>query len=162
MTENQGTEGGAQWRTAPELPKYVFDIWRKPDKSISPIAIVATVDPDGAPRTAPFGSIRAISPRLLRLLTLRYHDTYANFARDGRVMVALLSPPNIAVSVRGHARVVRDPMQADQHYAIVDIDVEQVKNDMARIVIIETGITVTPVDQFEGWFDRVLDEVEGM
>ena len=57
------------------------------------------VDPDGTPCTAPFGSLRAATPRLLWLACLRYHDTYANLCRDGRVTVALLAPPGIAVSI---------------------------------------------------------------
>jgi flavin reductase (DIM6/NTAB) family NADH-FMN oxidoreductase RutF len=58
------------------------------------------MDKDGTPHTAPFGSVRAVTPRLLRLISARYHDTYANLARDGRAVVALLAPPDIAVSIR--------------------------------------------------------------
>ena len=93
------------WSTATELPQPVFQAWHKPGNAISPVAMVATVDPDGMPRTAPFGSLRAMTPRLLRLSSLRDHATYANLCRDGRVMIALVSPPDIAVSIRGRARV---------------------------------------------------------
>lgn len=107
MNEAQGTQRKRYWFTAPELPQQVFAAWRKPDAAISPVAIVATIDPDGAPRTALFGSLRAVTPRLLRLCSLRNHDTYANLCRDGRVMVSLVSPPDLAVSVQGRARVVQ-------------------------------------------------------
>ena len=51
------------WSTASELPEDVFAAWHKPGLAISPVAIVATVDADGTPRTAPFGSLVAVTPR---------------------------------------------------------------------------------------------------
>ncbi len=159
---NQPAKEKKHWRTAVELPREIFEVWRKPNRALDPVAVVATVDPDGTPRTAPFGSLRAITPRLLRLITWHGHDTYANLCRDERVMVALLAPPNIAASVRGRARVVREQMNTDAHYAVVDIDVEEVKNDMVRSVVIESGITLSPVDQYRSWFEASLGELEEM
>lgn len=89
------------WHTALELPQQIFEVWRKPDGALNPVALVATVDLDGSPHTAPFGSVRATTPRLLGLVTFHGHDTYANLCRDRRIMVSLLAPPTIAVSVRG-------------------------------------------------------------
>ena len=102
------------WPTAPELPEEVFAVLHKPDRAINPIAIVATVDEDGSPRTAPFGSVRAITPRLLRLTSWHGHDTYANLCRDGRVMIAVLAPPDISVSIRGRARVTKECLETDE------------------------------------------------
>lgn len=114
--------------------------WRNPNQTLDPAAIVATVDPDGTPHVAPFGGVRAITPRLLRLISWRDHDTYANLCRDDRVMISLLAPPNIAVSVRGRARVVRERMNVDENYAVVEIDVEELKKDMVRSVSSKAGL----------------------
>jgi len=150
------------WQTETELPPEVFEAWHKPDGAISPVAIVATVDPDGMPRTAPFGSLRAITPRLLRMISARYHDTYANLCRDGRTTVALVAPPDIAVSIRGRARVVRERMNVDEHSAVLEIDVEEVKNDMVRTGVIESGITFSPRDEIRDWFEAAIGEAEDM
>jgi len=150
------------WRILNELPQDVLEAWCKPEKAINPVAIVATVDSDGYPRTAPFGSFRVVTPRLLRLISFRHHDTYKNLSRDGRVMVALVSPPDIAVSIRGHARIVREKMHTDERYAVVDIDVEEVKNDMVRTVAIESAITISAWEEFREWFNASLGEVEEM
>lgn len=83
MSDVQETRKSGFWSTALELPPEVFEAWQKTSGAISPVAIVATVDPEGAPRTAPFGSLRAITPRLLRLCSLHDHDTYANLCCDG-------------------------------------------------------------------------------
>jgi hypothetical protein len=146
------------WQTETELPADVFEAWHKPDGAISPVAIVATVDADGKPRTAPFGSLRAITPRLLRLFSWREHDTYANLCRDGRVSVALLSP-DVAVSVSGRARVVREQARHDEQFAILDIDVEEVKNDMAYRIVIESGIKIVARERHKPWYDAVMAEL---
>ena len=146
------------WQTEAELPPEVFEAWHKPDGAISPVAIVATVDPDGSPRTAPFGSLRALTPRLLRLFSWREHGTYANLYRDGRVSVALVSP-DVAVSVTGRARAVREQAHHDEQFAILDIDVEEVKNDMAYRVVVESGIEIVPKERHKPWYDAVMAEL---
>jgi hypothetical protein len=45
-----------RWRRAAELPPEVFAALHKANRAINPIAIVATVAPDGSPHTAPSGS----------------------------------------------------------------------------------------------------------
>jgi hypothetical protein len=149
------------WQTETELPPEVFKAWHKPDGAISPVAIVATADPDGAPRTAPFGSLRAITPRLLRLFSWREHDTYANLCRDGRVSVALISP-DLAVSVTGRARVVRERTHHDEQFAILEIDVEEVKNDMAYRVVVESGIEIVAKERHKPWYSAAMAELGDM
>jgi hypothetical protein len=148
------------WQTSPELPTNVFKAWQKQDGGISPVAIVATVDPDGSPRAVPFGSLRAINPHLLRLCSFHQHNTYANIRRDRRVTIVMISPPDVSVSVLGRARVVREQMEHDEHFAIIDIDVEQVKNDMAYRIVIDNGITIHAKTPFEYWYETTMSELE--
>ena len=75
VEEAQGSE---YWETAPQLPPEAFTVWRKPNQALDPTAVVSIVDSDGAPHVAPFGSVRAITPRWLRLVSWRGHDTYAS------------------------------------------------------------------------------------
>jgi hypothetical protein len=148
------------WQTAPELPPEIFTALRKANRAINPVAIVATLDPDGCPHTAPFGSLRATTPKRLRMCCFRHHDTLANITRDGRVMAAVVWPPNVAVSIRGRARVTKDQMDCDENYAILEIDIEEVKNDMVRAGTIEGGIVFTPLAELKDWFDTALAELE--
>ena len=164
MTSEQAqqTSQDERWRRAPELPPYVFDALHKPNRAINPITVVATVDPDGAPRTAPFGSLRAVTPGLLRLACNQYHDTYANLCRDGRVSVALQAPPNVAVSIRGQARVVKEGMDTGEQLAVLEIDVEEVKNDMMRRGEIESAVGFAPPDELRGYYVGAIAEIEDM
>lgn len=150
------------WHTADELPPEVLSVLRKPDHAISPIAVVATVNEDGTPHTAPFGSLRASSPDLLRMICFRFHHTFGNLSRDGRLMISLLAPPNIAVSIRGKAAIIAEKMQADDNYAIFEIKIEEVKNDMVKTVVIEGQAEASPRYEYEDWFDTALSELEGI
>ena len=143
-----------------EIPKDALAVWRKPDRAISPVAIVATVDADGSARTAPFGSLQAVTSRLIRFASSRYHDTYLNICRDNRITVVLLSPPNIALTVRGRARVIKESMDSYENGAIIEVDVEEVKNDMVRTLRLDSGITITSQQGFEWWFDGIIGEME--
>ena len=158
MTNNQ--ESIKPWQISPDLPPGVFKALRKPEKAINPITIVSTVDEDGSPRTAPFGSLRAITPRLLRFACLRDHITYDNLCRDTRLMVAFLAPPTVAVGIRGKARVVKEKMQADHRTALIEVDVEEVKNDLIFRGTIDSGIEINIPESHIGWYLALVDEVE--
>lgn len=164
MTSDQTrqTAEKERWRRTPELPPNVFAVLHKPNRAINPIAIVATVDPDGTPHTAPFGSLRAVTPRLLRLACGNYHDTYTNLCHDGRTSVALLAPPNIAVSIKGRARVVKEQMEIAKQLVVLEIDVEEVKNDMMRRGVIESTIGFAPPEDLKGFYVGAIAEIEDM
>jgi hypothetical protein len=149
------------WQTANELPSDVFDVWRKLDHALSPVAIVATVDPDGSPRAVPFGSLRAVTPQLLRLCSFHDHQTYKNMCRGGLVTVVMISPPDLSVSVVGRPRLVKEHMALDEHFAILEIDIEEVKNDMAYRIVIDNGNTIHVKDRFKAWYDAIMAEMEG-
>jgi hypothetical protein len=151
-----------RWRRSSELPPDVFTVLHKPNRAINPVAIVATVDPDGKPRTAPFGSLRAITPQLLRFACGNYHDTYANLCRDGQVSVAVLAPPNVAVSILGRARVVKEEMDIAKNLVVVEIDIEEVKNDMMPRGFIESAIGFTPPKDLRGFYIGAIAEIEDM
>ena len=147
------------WYTATELPREVFEAWHKPGNVISPVAIVATVDPDGTPHVAPFGSVRAITPRLLRLCSSHDHSTYANLRRDGHVSMALISPPDISMSIKGRARLVREQMELNPRFAILEIDIEGLKNDMVHRVVIDSAIVINAREEYKPWYEAIMSEL---
>jgi len=52
-------------------------------------------------------------------------------------------------------------MNVSEHSAILEIDVEEVKNDMVAGAI-GSAITFFPQDEHADWFQAVLGEVEEM
>lgn len=140
-----------------ELPTSVLDALRRPLGEI--VAIVATVDADGAPRTAAFGSVVAISPTRLRFGCNRGHDTFANVIRDGRAMLAVFAPPDVAVGIRGRARLVREQIESWPSDAVIEVDVDNVKNDALAGIPIASGITYGLPDEVGARLERYLAEV---
>lgn len=153
-----------RWRRLPELRDDLFNIMRKEDGDLNPSSVVATVDEDGSPHTAPFGSLHAITPKTMRFVIHRYHDTLANIVRDERVMVCLVCPPDIAVSVKGRAKVIDNPWKVDERYALTEIQIDEVKNDMPLRIGIDSGITISASGPFQEWWKtcwKQLQETSG-
>ena len=105
------------------------------------IVVVATVDEDGSPRTAPFGWVHAKDDRTLRFSTSRGHDTYENIVRDGRVMICLIEEGNVAISIKGNARVYEEKLSVLEHCAIIEVDITGIKNDVTSVARVISGIT---------------------
>ena len=160
MNDTPRSTSDKRWRRQPKLPDDVFAAWQKLKGALNPSSVVATIDEDGSPRTAPFGSIRAVSPSLLRFIVRLNHDTFTNLKRDSRVMVAMVCPPNLAVSVRGAARIVEEPFSADEQYALVEVDISEVKNDMPTRIEIDSGITIAPGGPFVEWWNTLWEKLQ--
>ena len=87
-----------------ELPQDAYELLRTQAVDV----VIATVDEDGFPRTAPYGLVRALDRKTLRVGIGPSKRTYANIVRDGKVMVCVLAEGNIALGIRGHARVIKE------------------------------------------------------
>lgn len=145
------------WSKLGELPQDVLKALSH--TGIGHTVVVATTDPDGSPHTAPFGSMCAMSTRVLRFASDKRNDTYANILRNGRATVSLIVPPDIAVSVRGRARVLKERMSLMETDAILEIEVEEVKNDLIRGTKIETGITYSVPESLVPLVENYIAEV---
>ncbi|HSR33748.1 MAG TPA: hypothetical protein VLY63_24540 [Anaerolineae bacterium] len=75
--------------------------------------------------------------------------------------MALISP-GLAVSVQGRARVVREQMDHDVAFAILEIDVDEVKNDMVYRINIDCGIEITSRDKYKSWYNAAMAELEAL
>jgi uncharacterized pyridoxamine 5'-phosphate oxidase family protein len=104
------------------------------------IVVVATVDEDGSPRTAPFGWVYAKDGRTLRLSMSRGHDTYKNIVRDGRVMACLVEEGDTAISIKGNARVCQEHLSVREHCAMVEVDITGIKSDVTSVASVISGI----------------------
>lgn len=147
----------ATWHQRDDLPDEVRTMLERPVGEM--LAIVATVDADGMPRTAAFGVMRATSPSRLRFGCRRTHRTFANLQRDGRVMVALYAEPDIAVGIAGQASIVAEHLQAMPDNALIEVEVTSVKNDLLPEVPLTSGITYAPPPGFRAKVDAVAVEL---
>ena len=146
------------WEETDELPAFVISALRRPVGEV--VAIVATVDVDGSPRTAAFGSVRPITSRELRFGCNRTHGTFANVVRDGQVMVALFASPDVAVGIGGRARVLKEELDCWQGDAAIAIDVSTVKNDALPMAPVESGITYSVPPEVRVRLRQYFEELE--
>jgi hypothetical protein len=51
-------------------------------------------------------------------------------------------------------------MELDKHFAILEIDIEQVKNDMAYRVVIESEIAIHARQEHQQWYAAAMAELE--
>ncbi len=144
---------------AASIPPNIFSELRR--TAPGPSAVVATVDVNGNPHTAPFGSLKAATPSLLRFGCDRRHDTYTNILRNSRVMVCLVAPPDIAVSISGGAKVAKERMDLVGTDSVIEIEIEDVKSDLIPGTTIETGITYSVGEEMKPFIEEYIAEVAG-
>jgi hypothetical protein len=139
-----------------ELPQNAYELLRTKPIDV----VIATVDEDGFPRTAPYGLIRALDRKTLRVGIGPGKRTYANIVRNGKVMVCVLAEGNIALGIRGRARVIKERMESwNIHVAMIEIDILEVKSDALTWVPITQGIQVQLSDEIKERAQKGRDEL---
>ena len=53
-------------------------------------------------------------------------------------------------------------MEHDEEFAALDIDIEEVKNDMAYRIVIESGIEISAKEKYKPWYDVAMAELESV
>jgi len=129
------------------------------NRRIGSAVVVATVDANGGPHNAPFGSICFVSPKIMRFGCDRKHDTYENIKRNGQVVVSLVAPPDIAVSIKGKARVAKERMELVNTDAVIEVGVEEVKDDLIPGSFIVSGILYSAEKHVKDFITKYIDEV---
>lgn len=107
-------------------------------------AVVATVDESGDPWTTPVNIITSISRNTIRMALERRSVALANIERRGRVMIAVLDEGNVAVGIRGRAAVVKPSMESNPLMAMVEVEVDGVKDDSWPDLVVCQGIRTRP------------------
>jgi len=107
-----------------------------------PTVVVATIGEDGWPHTAPYNQIAAPDSARLLVALNRQDHTYHNLCHRGCTMLALLEEGDVAVGIRGRARVVRERMEANCNLAVVEIEIEEIKRDNSPHYLVTQGIRI--------------------
>jgi hypothetical protein len=128
---------------APEHPR----LERLPDWPTRTIAVLSTVDrgPFAIPISAPR---RAGDGRILIGLQ-RDRASLARLRRHPQVALTILAESNIALTARGRARIVQEPMASAPDYAAVAIDVEHIDDHRQGAFLVESGVDRRWVDDHQ-------------
>lgn len=107
-----------------ELPPAVMNFVRG-----GRIVIVATVDEDGKPNSAPFSWAVARDSKTIRIGINHEISTLHNIRRSGQVSMTI-SSPDIQVTMKGTAKVVKEMIEeAPLPTAIVEVTIHEVRDD---------------------------------
>ncbi len=111
------------------------------DKRIN-TAVVATLDQDLRPHTAPFNYIVVRDSKNIRIAVSRSHQTYQNILSNGYVAIAVLDEGDIAVCIKGFARVVRQSMDNDYNMSVVEVAIDEIRKDNSTVHFVTQGIRI--------------------
>jgi len=109
--------------------------------------------------TAPLGIICFVSSKIMRFGCDRKYETYENIKRNGQVVVSLVAPPDIAVSIRGKARIAKERMELVSTDAVIEVGVEDVKDDLIPGSFIVSGILYSAEKHVKDFITKYIDEV---
>ncbi|MGN2638180.1 hypothetical protein ACWEKT_08855 [Nocardia takedensis] len=84
------------------------------------------------------------------LLSLRHNrGSLARLRESAEVVLVILGGGNVALSARGTARVLAEPMPGAEDYVAVAIDIEVIDDHRQGAFLVDAGITRTVVDESE-------------
>ena len=139
MTEPRNTE------PAPTGSGALTDL---PEWSTRTIAVLSTVDgeqPHAIPVSAP---VRAGDRRIL--ISLHHtRDSLRRLHGNPYVALVILTGDNIALTARGRAKVVQEPMTVAPEYVAVAIDVEQIDDHRQPGFVVDSGVGRKWLDETE-------------
>ena len=109
--------------------------------------MLATVD--GGPFAIPIsGPVRA-GDRCIMVNLHRDRGSLTRLREEPRVALLILAEGDIALTARGDARIVREPMACAPTYAAVAIDVEEIDDHRQTAFAVESGPGRRWVDETE-------------
>lgn len=121
-----------------ELNASLIDLF---EKRISTV-IIATIDQEYSPQTAPFHYVVVRDPKHLRVAIDRNHQTYLNILDNGLVALAVLDEGDIAVCIKGKAILIQENMDSDYNMAIAEIEISEIKKDNSPSHFVTQGIRI--------------------
>ncbi|MGI6119873.1 MAG: pyridoxamine 5'-phosphate oxidase family protein [Desulfosporosinus sp.] len=138
------------------LPEEVVDLFKKELTTV----VLSTLTPEGFPHAMPVHLIFAPNDKTFRMALVKSHQTITNIKNNSKAFITVLDGPDIAMGIKGTARVVREPMEGNAAMCMVEFNIEQIKSDTTPTVIVTEGINKkhrTP--KTEGFFRTMFDEL---
>jgi hypothetical protein len=138
------------------LPREVIELFNKELTTV----IVATINPEGLPHAMPVHLLAAPDEKTVRMALVKAHQTTANIKDNGKAFITVLDGPDLAMGIRGSARVVREPMEGSAAMCMIEFKVEQIKSDTTPTVIVKEGVrtehrSAKTTDFFRVMFDEL-------
>lgn len=141
------------------LPDNIYQFFRRNTMT----GVASTVDDDGYPRGAPMSLFFAPDEKTLLMGTQNRSQTFKNAEREGKIALTFVGSGDVAFTIRGRARVVKEKMEASEYMGVLAVSIEGVKSDVAVDAEVTEGIKIQfRSAKWKDFFDRVLSELQSL
>lgn len=138
------------------LPREVVDLFNKELTTV----VVSTMTSEGFPHAMPVHLLAAPDNKTIRMALVKVHQTTANIKNNGKAFITVLDGPDLAVGIKGSARVVREPMEGNAAMCMIEFKVEEIKSDTTPTVIVKEGVrTEHRTPKTAEFFRTMFDEL---
>lgn len=138
------------------LPQEVVELFNKELTTV----VVTTITPEGFPHAMPVHLLAAPDNKTVRMALVKAHQTTANIKDNGKAFITILEGPDLAMGIKGTARVAKEPMEGNAAMCMIEFKVEQIKSDTTPTVIVMEGVrtkhrSTKTADFFRVMFDEL-------
>ncbi len=124
--------------------------------------VMVTVSRDGMPNAAPMALMAAPDPHRVLVSVSTWHDTYQNVKETGKVALSVMASGDRAFTVKGPARVVQETTQVSDKMSVIEIEVQEVKDDVSPAARVNNGVEmVIRSEKARQFLDAIWDELQG-
>ncbi|MGE5582440.1 MAG: pyridoxamine 5'-phosphate oxidase family protein [Bacillota bacterium] len=118
--------------------------------------IIATIDKDCRPHTAPFNYLTVYDSKHLRVVISKFHQTYLNIVENVYVAVAVLDEGDLAVCIKGLAHVIKESMAVDCNLVIVEIEILEIRKDNSTDFFVTQGVRIRHKNEPSLYYSRKI------
>ncbi|GIM27759.1 hypothetical protein CPJCM30710_04250 [Clostridium polyendosporum] len=138
------------------MPQQIVELFNKELITV----LVSTVTEEGFPHAMPVHLMAAPDDKTIRMALMKKHQTTVNIKNNGKALISVLEGSDIAIGIKGTARVVREPMEGNDVMCMVEFKVEEIKSDTTPTVIVTDGIrSKHRTEKTEIFFRSMFDEL---
>lgn len=139
------------------LSQNVLDLLNKESTTV----IVSTMSDDGYPHALPVHLIAAKDAKTIYLALMKDHKSVRNIRIKGKTFITILDGPDIALGIKGLAKVIKEPMKSNPSMIMMEFKVEEIKSDTTPSVIVLQGVNfVHRTNKTESFFRGIFDELK--
>lgn len=122
--------------------------------------MLSTITEEGFPHAMPVHLMVALDEKTIRMALMKLHKTTENIKNNSKAFITVLEGCDIAVSIKGTAHVVKEPMEGNSAMCMIEFKVEEVKRDTTPTVIVTQGVrSKHRTDKTKQFFRVMFDEL---
>lgn len=122
--------------------------------------VLSTVTAGGWPHAMPVHLLCAPSEQIILISLMKAHQSTQNIRDNGKAMITILESDDIAVGIKGMAKITREPMHANKAMALIEFEIIEIKSDTTPTVVVTQGVQFKHrTEKTSAFFRSCFDEL---